>query len=357
MDSALKLTLGILRRQFYQLVDPIQLRWPDAKLLKDPSVQSWIFHNLFDAGNAAYAPPDSYRLLVLKPLISTLENLIEDPEEDEISDDLMSTLSSLFSSNLPSESISTQQKAYVTYTFAPHSTKDNASDEMALTLLEARWILSSAGTTGLRTWEAALLLGSFLCSESGKPLVQNKRVLELGAGTGMLSILCAKHLKVSSIVATDGDEAVVDAIKTNVFLNEQGGDESPLPALCTAALKWGWAIDGPNFAEDYGMDVPQVVLGADVTYDPIVIPSLVSTLREFFDLNSSLVVLVAATIRNEKTFQTFLDACRRNGFSLGLIEFPPVPESLQEGPFYPTMTPIQIWRITRHEKSIDPFVV
>lgn len=45
----------------------------------------------------------------------------------------------------------------------------------------------------------------------------------------------------------------------------------------------------------------------------------------------------------------------RNGFSFEQIEFPPVPERLQEGPFYPTSTPIQIWHITRRQAAADPF--
>jgi len=45
----------------------------------------------------------------------------------------------------------------------------------------------------------------------------------------------------------------------------------------------------------------------------------------------------------------------RNGFSFAQVEFPPVPEHHQVGPFYPTSTPIQIWRITRGQAGGDPF--
>lgn len=140
-------------------------------------------------------------------------------------------------------------------------------EDCTVTLLESRYVISASGTTGLRTWEAALLLGSFLVSEAGRAIIRGKRVFELGAGTGMLSILCAKHLGVSGIVATDGDEAVVDAIKTNLFLNKLD-DESTPAALRTAALKWGWPLNAATFAEDYGMEVPDVLLGADVVSWP-----------------------------------------------------------------------------------------
>lgn len=176
----------------------------------------------------------------------------------------MSTMSCLLVSSVPSEADSAQQKAFVTYTYPFHSSNDSASNERTVTLLEARSVISSSGTTGLRTWEAALLLGSYLASESGSSMIRGKKAFELGAGTGMLSILCAKHLGVSGIVATDGDEAVVDAINTNLFLNGLDADATPGCPVRTAALKWGWPIDATTFSEDYGMDTPDFLLGADV---------------------------------------------------------------------------------------------
>ncbi|KAF2112661.1 putative methyltransferase-domain-containing protein [Lophiotrema nucula] len=354
MNTSTESSLTILRRQYLQLLEPQYMRWPDSTTLKAPTIQTWIFDNLFDAEQIAHPPPDRYRLRVLKMLIAKLEDAVNDPEDDEISDELMSTLALLLSSSLPSELASIQQKAYVTYSYS-HFADDQSSGELPVTLLESRSVISSSGTTGLRTWEAALLLGAYLASSHGRQFVQNKRVFEVGAGTGMLSILCAKHLGASGVVATDGDEAVVDAINTNIFLNEHDSGESNRTVVHTAAVKWGYPIEASTFAEDYGMDVPDVVLGADVTYDKAVIPSLVSTLTEFFGLNSALQVLVAATIRNEQTFETFLNACRRNRFDLELVEFPLLPEHLQTGPFYPTSTPIQIWRITRPQPPVDLF--
>jgi predicted nicotinamide N-methyase len=135
----------------------------------------------------------------------------------------------------------------------------------SVTLLESRSVISASGTTGLRTWEAALLLGSFLASQSGQDIIRDKTILELGAGTGLLSILCAKHLRVSGVLATDGDEAVVDAIKTNAFLNEENDSADLIQgSIRTAALKWGRYIRASTFAEDYGIEIPDVVLGADV---------------------------------------------------------------------------------------------
>lgn len=184
--------------------------------------------------------------------------------KQEISDDLMSAMSTLLTSNIPSEADSAQQKAFVTYSYPLHSADDSTPDEQAVTLLEARSVISGSGTTGLRTWEAALLLGSFLTTKEGRRLIEGQRVFELGAGTGVISILCAKHLGATAVVATDGDEAVVDAIKTNLFLNGLDVDNLTGCQVRTAALKWGWPVDATAFSEDYGMEMPNVLVGADV---------------------------------------------------------------------------------------------
>lgn len=74
--------LTILRRQYFQLVEPPQLRWPVDSVLKVSSVQSWMYRHFFDAASVPVLPPSRYRLRVLKSLISKLEGAIEDPEED-----------------------------------------------------------------------------------------------------------------------------------------------------------------------------------------------------------------------------------------------------------------------------------
>ena len=82
MDSVVTSNLTILRRQYFQLVEPAQLRWPDGPHLKLPATQTWIYENLFNADQIVHLPPQRYQLRVLKPLISKIEKSIDDPEED-----------------------------------------------------------------------------------------------------------------------------------------------------------------------------------------------------------------------------------------------------------------------------------
>ena len=159
---------------------------------------------------------------------------------------------------LPSASAAAQQKSYVTYTAPVHG--PNAAQ---ITLLEAPSLLASSGTTGFRTWEAALYLGAYLSSPRGKHFVTGKSILELGAGTGFLSILCAKHLGAQRMLATDGSQQVIDDLRPNIRLNELEGSE----LIQTAILQWGHTLIGgvADCREDKRSY--DLVLGADVVSD------------------------------------------------------------------------------------------
>jgi len=252
----------------------------------------------------------------------------------------MNQLSSLLVSSLPSEATSAQQKSYVTYTVSSLPLQDQVPP--TITLLEARNLVAASGTTGLRTWEAALHLGDYLC-EHQDMLVGGKSILELGAGTGYVSALCAKHLAASHVIATDGSEDVVASLSTNFYLN--GLQDSTL--VEGKELKWGQALIGGEHPEWNGGRNIDLVLGADLTYDGSRIPALVSTFGDLFDLYPQVKIIYAATVRNPKTFEKFLETCRANKYVVEEIKFGIAKAEDQEGPFYSDQVPIQLCLITR----------
>jgi predicted nicotinamide N-methyase len=292
--------LVLFRRQYLQLFEPDFLAWPPKSLLRDAGVQQWLFKQCFDTDNTVYLPSDRYRLRVLKPLLRKVEQAIEDPEQDvglstspylsfiiasflparlskknlvliiffasqEISDDLMSCLATLMSSELPSETTAVQQKSYVTFTTLPEnvSREDEEKEDPTMTLLERRQLISGSLTTGYRTWEAALHLGAYFLSGSGQELIKGKSILELGAGTGFLAILCAKNLGAAHVTTTDGDEGVVEALKENLFLNGLDDERKVL----TSVLRWGHGVRGSWVQDDFEEYPYDTVIGADIVSD------------------------------------------------------------------------------------------
>ncbi|KAF1344577.1 putative methyltransferase-domain-containing protein [Delphinella strobiligena] len=350
--------LQLFRRQYLQLQDIQFLTWPSSDYLRRANVQEWIYEQCFQSVDDSVIPPERYQLRILKPLLARIENAIVDPEEDvsvyrsaEISDNLMSTMTDIMFAPLPDEATAAQQKSWVTYTLVPPPSEASAHDA-AVRLLENRYVISGAGTTGLRTWEAALHLGSYLLSSyETTALVAGRRVIELGAGTGLLALMCAGHLGAKHVIATDGDEGVVEAMKENAACTDLQAE------MKIAQLWWGRSVKGTWLEEEFAPDACDLIIGADVTYDKAVIPALVSTMRDMFELWPKVQIIISATIRNEDTFAAFEHACEHNEFLFQEIDYPLVPMTEQSSLFHSTAVPIKIFLISAPKQIKDPFAV
>lgn len=143
----------------------------------------------------------------------------------------------------------------MTYTFP--ITSANAP---TITILESPFLMASAGTTGLRTWDAALYLATCLSSPSGRKLVEDKSILELGAGLGFLSIFCVKHLGAKSALITDGNRELVKDSRENIRIN--GLDNSEV--INSAILAWGDILGSNTYGGNGGSSCYDLVLGADM---------------------------------------------------------------------------------------------
>lgn len=230
----------------------------------------------------------------------------------EISDELVQSLTDLMAFPLPSEADSAQRRSYIVYVLpSPDIEGTSCHDslsfkkvrtsgggeiereneqahlpaERSITLLENHSVISVAGNTGQRTWEAALHLAAYLVSEESIGIkfsnatnfvgdhVRGKHILELGAGTGLVSILCSKYLGARVVQVTDGKESVVDALRTNIFLNETDEDDelgkqinskSGIGRIQASVLRWGYSLNGTSLAELFDDDPPDTVVAADV---------------------------------------------------------------------------------------------
>lgn len=163
----------------------------------------------------------------------------------------MDAWSNLLTQPKPSSLQQAQQLAYITYT-AP--APDSHPTRTVITS-ESRGLILSSGTTGFRTWEAALHLGTYLASTSQTEAqfqLQGKRVLELGAGTGFLSLFIAKHLKPEIVVATDREPTLIESI-TDCAGKNRLQDGVLVPGL------WEWGT-----SSSFGDMEFDIVLGADL---------------------------------------------------------------------------------------------
>ncbi|CAK7274138.1 hypothetical protein SEPCBS57363_006010 [Sporothrix epigloea] len=322
----------------YQQEDPAP-DLPGPELLKQHDVQEYIYEKVFAQGIL----PSSYALRVLKALVSEIEASIDDWEEYAVSDNLIQCLANFHSSSqFATFADATNKSPVVYYISALEEAVANQNNPPTITLLENRGTIAAVGTTGIRTWEAALHLGAYLCHNTG--LVRGKRIFELGAGTGYVSVLCAKFLGAAASVATDGSSEVVHSLPANLELNG-------LRDLLTKEVDWG--PSPPADWSEWNGDGFDVILGADITFDARDLPDLLATIRWCLAAKaigdasiepSQKTVLIAATERNRKTFDTFAKLAVES-FDVEYIAFPLLPRAQQMGPFYSDASPIHICRL------------
>ncbi|OKL58579.1 hypothetical protein UA08_06206 [Talaromyces atroroseus] len=264
--------------QYFELVDLKHLAIPSSSVLKTPITQQHIYDDMFNEDLLSpLIPPATYRLRVLKQIIARIENDQQwDPEEDEIIEPLMMAMTDLMSQ--PSNHHSSEmmmmadaeepQLSFVSYMVPTSAAALTDRERKQVTTFESRGLIYGSGSTGFRTWEAALHLGTYLASSD---VVRGKKVIELGAGTGFISLLCKKFLGAERVLMTDGNVKLVDlfngpCLEQNSFLTENAKDEA------IQGRQWFWGepllLEGED-DEDNKELVPEqfdIALGADLRF-------------------------------------------------------------------------------------------
>eukprot|EP00088_Acartia_fossae_P045989 TRINITY_DN4960_c0_g1_i1.p1 TRINITY_DN4960_c0_g1~~TRINITY_DN4960_c0_g1_i1.p1 ORF type:complete len:297 (-),score=23.72 TRINITY_DN4960_c0_g1_i1:50-940(-) len=170
----------------------------------------------------------------------------------------------------------------------------------AVSLIETKEIISN-GTTGLTSWPAGIHLAKFLIEN--QPLISNKRILELGAGTGITGIFCLKSTEILDYIFTDCHEKVLTNLKLNADHNLAEHTNYRIETL-----DWQQALSYQDTLAQ-----PDLILGADIVFDSRIIPDLVATILQF--TKPPCVTLIASTIRNEQTYSHFLKELEDSGLS------------------------------------------
>lgn len=197
--------LETLRRQYFALVPPYLLRVPAAVELASAEGQAFLVSRVLESDLPS--PEAGYQRTFWRRVLPVLEDgVAQDDDEDAVS-----TLT-------PCAHLTTQAVDETIYETvaelmtapsnaeppASHKTfiYDLAGQEHSVTLLEEQ-VVVQAGTTGLRTWTAALFLAHYLLSGALGPVPG--AAIELGAGTGFLAAVLAQLG--ADVIATDlGDE-------------------------------------------------------------------------------------------------------------------------------------------------------
>ncbi|KAL2919640.1 hypothetical protein HK105_200554 [Polyrhizophydium stewartii] len=149
---------------------------------------------------------------------------------------------------------------------------------------------------GCYTWPSALVLAATVFC--GRTQLRGMRVLELGAGTGLAGLVLARLGVASQVVLTDHPalDRVLGNLRDSVRLN--GLDGAGVPSAGRAdvlvrPLAWGDFATG-EMADLVGESGFDVILGADVMYDPKDFEALLATVAFVLERSPPHAVFVTA---------------------------------------------------------------
>ncbi|XP_067471674.1 protein-lysine N-methyltransferase EEF2KMT [Thunnus thynnus] len=185
----------------------------------------------------------------------------------------------------------------------------------AVSLLENVAVISE-GTTGLVTWEAALYLAEWALDH--RQSFTGRTVLELGSGVGLTGVTVCRSCSPSRYVFSDCHPRVLQKLRDNVELN--GLAEQTSPSVSVEELDWTGVTE--ERLKEIGADV---VIAADVVYDPDIVGSLVKLLSKILRCSSAEVlpeVFICSTVRNPETYSGFKQQLENAGISHHVITGP-----------------------------------
>ncbi|KAG5274869.1 hypothetical protein AALO_G00141040 [Alosa alosa] len=154
-------------------------------------------------------------------------------------------------------------------------------------------------------WDAALHLCRFF-EEKRFPL-KGKKIIELGAGTGIVGILAARLG--ADVTITDLPLAVPQ-LQSNVSANTPSGG---WPSVEPTVVPLSWGQDQKNFPSDWDL-----VLGADIVYLSDTYPLLLETLTHLCE--DGAVVYLSSKMRKEHGTPCFYDDDLPQKFQVELVQ-------------------------------------
>ncbi|GMI88796.1 hypothetical protein like AT5G27400 [Hibiscus trionum] len=133
------------------------------------------------------------------------------------------------------------------------------------------------GDTGCSVWPSSLFLSELILSFPH--IFSGKSCFEVGSGVGLVGI-CLAHVKASKVILTDGDLSTLANMKLNLEKNQRNTSTNLLETNIenhnvVKCIHLPWESASEKELQDF---MPEIILGADVIYDPSCLPHLVKVL-------------------------------------------------------------------------------
>ncbi|PSR80504.1 hypothetical protein PHLCEN_2v6711 [Hermanssonia centrifuga] len=189
------------------------------------------------------------------------------PDEEDARAQLVDSAASLLASFAGDDK---EEALTRTFSFPLCHTDGKENGPVEVELNDAALLSQDHTSVGLQSWGSCIILAEQMCAEPAaftlSPGLKHLRILELGAGTGLLSIATAKILQAqqvsSEVIATDYHPSVLENLRGNVTTNFPSSSQTDAPVK-VMALDWQNPVYQPPLHQPF-----DIILAADVIYHP-----------------------------------------------------------------------------------------
>ncbi|CAH1155806.1 unnamed protein product [Phaedon cochleariae] len=340
-------------KQFLCNVPLNNFQWNDifSDLILDEIAQQTLLDSTINSNLVLHLPlPTNYQKSFLKRIIDCLEECRQrysELKETVICDEIYSAYGRLVAIAVTEDN------------FKHYMIKDK---DKVISLKESNNLISD-GTTGLRTWQAALVLSEWIFKNES--LFKNETIMELGAGVGLIGLVL-RECSPKKIYLTDCHQTVLNNLCKNLKINidkyrdkyrpdaQENEDSSfprgfPIEDRClyhnvgppdTYVLKLPW--EEVNIEECHKLGVIDSIIAADIVYDEDSFVALVGALKCLTESCSVKRVIFSCTERNPETLKSFLLQMNSASFFQQELEIP-----VQNNFIWPTDTPVKLFSFKR----------
>jgi hypothetical protein len=186
---------------------------------------------------------------------------ISEEAQSRITDDAACILASFSDLNAEEEEALTRKFSFPT----------TSGEAVEVTLNDAPLSGIDHTDVGLQSWGASIVLGDMMCSAperfglGPRDLPEHSTVIELGAGTGLVSLALAKLLPIvgvgsANITATDYHPTVLENLQANIATNFPMVNGAK---TTVSAMALDWSVPPPELR-----CIAEFLVASDVVYEP-----------------------------------------------------------------------------------------
>ncbi|KAL2942184.1 Protein-lysine N-methyltransferase EEF2KMT [Bienertia sinuspersici] len=188
------------------------------------------------------------------------------------------------------------------------------------------------GDTGCALWPSSLFLSEFILSFPD--VFTRKSCFEVGSGVGLIGV-CLNNVRASEAILTDGDASTLANLKHNLEMNkiediDASFDRSTSSSSVVQCLHLPWESAKEN---ELLQMTPDIVLGADVTYDPSCLPHLVRVLTILLNRRKAAIKNVNGNVQVSDETEGCSDDCTEsNNPKLQVASIKSLVQEMKKGP-------------------------